>query len=60
MPEELRGSLFFPLVSGRAGGTGLGLAVAQEIASRHGGLVEFDSAPGRTVFTLLLPIVEAA
>jgi len=60
VPEELRGSLFFPLVSGRAGGTGLGLAVAQEIASRHGGLVEFDSAPGRTVFTLLLPIVEAA
>ncbi|MGE0583450.1 MAG: nitrogen regulation protein NR(II) [Steroidobacteraceae bacterium] len=60
VPEALRGSLFFPLVSGRADGTGLGLAVAQEIAARHGGLVEFDSAPGRTVFTLLLPVVEAA
>lgn len=60
VPDELRDSLFFPLVTGRANGTGLGLAVAQEIATRHGGLVEFESAPGRTVFTLLLPIVEAA
>lgn len=56
--DELRGSLFLPLVTGRADGTGLGLAVAQEIATRHGGIVEFESVPGRTVFTLLLPIVE--
>ncbi|MCW5569976.1 MAG: PAS domain-containing protein [Steroidobacteraceae bacterium] len=60
VPDELRGSLFLPLVTGRANGTGLGLAVAQEIATRHGGIVEFESAPGRTVFTMLLPIVEPA
>jgi two-component system nitrogen regulation sensor histidine kinase GlnL len=60
VPGELRDSLFLPLVTGRPTGTGLGLAVAQEIATRHGGLVEFESAPGRTVFTLLLPIVEVA
>ena len=60
VPDALRETLFLPLVTGRPTGTGLGLAVAQEIATRHGGIVEFDSEPGRTVFTLLLPIVEAA
>lgn len=57
---ELRASLFYPLVTGRQGGTGLGLAVAQELVSRNGGLIEFESEPGRTVFTLLLPMGEAA
>lgn len=56
VPDELRGSLFYPLVTGRANGTGLGLAVAQEIATRHNGLVEFESEPGRTLFTFLLPL----
>lgn len=59
VPEELAASVFLPLVTGRANGSGLGLAVAQEVAMRHGGLVEFESRPGRTVFTLLLPITEA-
>jgi two-component system, NtrC family, nitrogen regulation sensor histidine kinase GlnL len=56
VPDELRGSIFYPLVTGRANGTGLGLAVAQDLVTRHGGIVEFESAPGRTVFTLLLPL----
>ena len=56
VPEELRSSLFYPLVTGRPDGTGLGLAVAQELVCRNGGLIEFDSEPGRTVFTLLLPL----
>ncbi|HYM36361.1 MAG TPA: nitrogen regulation protein NR(II) [Steroidobacteraceae bacterium] len=55
VPEHLRETLFYPLVTGRADGTGLGLAVAQDLVSRHGGLIEFDSRPGRTVFTILLP-----
>jgi two-component system, NtrC family, nitrogen regulation sensor histidine kinase GlnL len=55
VPEHLRESLFYPLVTGRADGTGLGLAVAQDLTSRHGGLIEFESRPGRTVFTILLP-----
>ena len=58
VPPALRTSLFYPLVTGRADGTGLGLAVAQELVSRNGGLIEFDSEPGRTVFTLLLPLGE--
>lgn len=59
VPEALRETLFYPLVTGREGGTGLGLAVAQDLITRHGGLIEFDSRPGHTVFTVLLPL-EAA
>jgi two-component system nitrogen regulation sensor histidine kinase GlnL len=59
VPQELRASIFYPLVTGRANGTGLGLAVAQDLVTRHGGLIEFESEPGRTVFTLLLPLSEA-
>ena len=58
VPVELRSSIFYPLVTGRANGSGLGLAVAQDLVIRHGGLVEFESEPGRTVFTLLLPLGE--
>ena len=42
----MRETLFYPLVTGRADGTGLGLAVAQDLVSRHDGLIEFDSRPG--------------
>lgn len=56
VPEALRASIFYPLVTGRANGSGLGLAVAQELVTRNGGLIEFESEPGRTVFTLLLPL----
>jgi len=56
VPEELRDSLFFPLVTGREGGTGLGLPLAQDLVSRQGGLIEFESEPGRTVFSLRLPL----
>jgi two-component system, NtrC family, nitrogen regulation sensor histidine kinase GlnL len=60
VPDELRESLFFPLVSGRPGGSGLGLAVAQDLVSRHDGLIEYSSRPGRTVFRMLFPIAEGA
>jgi two-component system nitrogen regulation sensor histidine kinase GlnL len=56
VPAELGETIFYPLVTARPGGTGLGLAVAQDIATRHDGLVEFESRPGRTIFSLLLPI----
>ncbi len=56
VPPELHKSLFYPLVTGRSNGTGLGLAVAQDIVVRHEGIIEFESEPGRTVFTLLLPL----
>ena len=56
VPTDLIKTLFLPLVTGRANGTGLGLAVAQDLATRHGGIIEFTSQPGRTIFSLLLPI----
>lgn len=51
--------VFAPLVSGKPRGTGLGLSIAQELVSRHGGLIEVASAPGRTVFSILLPLDDA-
>ena len=56
VPEALRENLFLPLVSGRADGTGLGLALAQEIAREHGGMVVHEGHTGQTVFSLLLPL----
>jgi two-component system nitrogen regulation sensor histidine kinase GlnL len=56
IPPELGDSIFLPLVSGRAGGTGLGLPLAQEVVSRQGGLIEYRSRPGQTVFTVRLPL----
>jgi two-component system nitrogen regulation sensor histidine kinase GlnL len=60
VPDELRSSIFYPLVTGRANGTGLGLAVAQELVTRNGGIIEFVSEPKRTIFTLLLPLGESS
>jgi len=56
IPPELRDSVFYPLVTSRPDGTGLGLPVAQELISRHGGLIEFETRPGRTVFFVRLPL----
>jgi two-component system nitrogen regulation sensor histidine kinase GlnL len=56
VPVELKDTVFYPLVTGRPGGSGLGLAVAQDLVGRHEGLIEFESRPGRTVFTILLPL----
>jgi two-component system nitrogen regulation sensor histidine kinase GlnL len=56
IPEEIRDRAFNPLVSGREGGSGLGLALAQTYVQNHGGVVEFDSRAGRTAFTVLLPL----
>ncbi|MFW2403457.1 MAG: nitrogen regulation protein NR(II) [Gammaproteobacteria bacterium] len=53
---EIEQSIFYPLVTDRDGGTGFGLPLAQDIVRRHGGLIEFESAPGRTVFMVRLPI----
>ncbi|HEU0282640.1 MAG TPA: nitrogen regulation protein NR(II) [Gallionella sp.] len=56
IPPELRDKIFYPLVSGRADGHGLGLTLAQDYVSQHHGTIEFDSEPGRTCFTVLLPL----
>ena len=56
VPGALRDKIFYPLVSGRDGGTGLGLSIAQEFVNQHQGIIEFDSVPGQTRFTVLLPV----
>src|SRR5688572_2053680 len=56
VPEEIQDRVFNPLVSGREGGTGLGLSLAQTFVHYHHGVVEFESRPGRTIFRILLPI----
>ena len=56
IPPELRDKIFYPLVSGRADGNGLGLTLAQDFVSQHHGTIEFDSEPGHTQFNVLLPL----
>ena len=56
IPETLREHIFYPMVTGRADGSGLGLSIAQDIVNRHGGLIEFTSRPHQTIFTLYLPL----
>jgi len=56
VPEEIQDRIFNPLVSGREGGTGLGLSLAQTFVRYHQGVIEFESRPGRTVFRILLPL----
>ncbi len=53
---EMRESLFLPMVTGRADGTGLGLPIAQSLINANGGLIEWESRPGQTIFTILIPI----
>jgi two-component system nitrogen regulation sensor histidine kinase GlnL len=59
VPASLRDTLFQPLVSGRADGSGLGLALSREIAREHGGELRYVSRPGETVFSLYLPLERA-
>jgi two-component system nitrogen regulation sensor histidine kinase GlnL len=56
VPNHLRDKIFYPLVSGRPDGHGLGLTLAQDFVSQHHGSIEFDSEPGRTCFTVTLPL----
>ena len=56
VPEELQEKIFMPMITGHAEGTGLGLSIAQSLVQQHNGLIEFTSRPGKTVFTILLPI----
>lgn len=54
--SDIEDSIFYPLVTDRDGGTGLGLPLAQDLVSRHGGLIEFETEPGRTRFMIRLPL----
>jgi two-component system nitrogen regulation sensor histidine kinase GlnL len=56
IPTDMQDSVFYPLVTSKPEGTGLGLPAAQELLSRHSGLIEFESRPGRTVFFVRIPL----
>jgi two-component system nitrogen regulation sensor histidine kinase GlnL len=56
IPEEIKDRLFSPLVSGRDGGSGLGLNLAQTFVQQHKGLIECDSEPGHTDFKIMIPL----
>ena len=56
VPDEMRPHLFDAFVTNKPTGTGLGLALVAKIINDHGGAVEYDSEPGRTVFRVMLPL----
>ena len=56
VPADIAQGIYYPMVSGRPDGTGLGLSITQNIAGQHNGVLECDSAPGRTVFSLYIPL----
>ena len=56
IPPELQEKIFYPMVTGRAEGSGLGLSIAQTLINQHQGIIEFTSASGNTVFTVFLPL----
>ena len=59
VPDELKEHIFYPMISGRSDGTGLGLSVAQTIVHQHSGLIEFESEPGLTIFSVIIPLESA-
>ena len=60
LPDDISEDIFEPFISGKENGTGLGLALVAKIVADHAGLITVDSAPGRTVFRISLPVVTAA
>jgi two-component system nitrogen regulation sensor histidine kinase GlnL len=56
VPESIRDRIFFPLVSGHEGGSGLGLTLAQMFVQQHHGAIDCESVPGRTVFKIVIPL----
>jgi two-component system, NtrC family, nitrogen regulation sensor histidine kinase GlnL len=56
VPDSIKDRIFYPLVSGRDGGSGLGLTLAQTFVQQHHGLIECESMPGQTDFKLLIPL----
>ncbi len=58
IPPEIEAGAFYPMITGRPEGTGLGLTIAQQIIQSHGGLISYDRENDNTYFTILLPIEE--
>jgi len=60
IPEDIRRNLFDPFITTKQGGTGLGLALAAKLIGDHGGVIDVDSRPRRTVFSVMLPMLRAS
>lgn len=60
IPDDMRAHLFDPFVTSKPKGSGLGLPLVAKIVDDHGGVIEFDSVPGRTAFRVMLPMAEGA
>ena len=56
IPKDLKDSIFFPMISSKATGSGLGLSITQGIISQHNGIIKCESEPGKTEFSILIPI----
>jgi len=56
IPQHLIEDIFYPMITGRAEGTGLGLSISQNLIQQHNGLIECDSRPGCTRFSIYLPL----
>ena len=56
IPKDLKDSVFFPMISSKHEGSGLGLSTTQGIISQHNGTIKFESEPGKTEFSILIPI----
>ena len=57
--EDIKDSIFFPMITGKDKGTGLGLSITQGIISQHKGNIHFDSRPNKTEFFINIPIITA-
>ncbi|MFV8780850.1 nitrogen regulation protein NR(II) [Microbulbifer sp. SA54] len=57
IPEDIRERIFYPMISGRAEGSGLGLSISQHIINQHRGLIKCESRPGQTEFQIYLPLL---
>lgn len=53
---DMIGQIFYPMITGRAEGTGLGLSIAQSLINFHNGMIECESEPGHTIFSIYLPL----
>ena len=56
---EIKDHLFYPMISGRPDGTGLGLSLAQSAVSQHQGMIEYNSTPSETVFSIYIPLEQS-